>query len=50
VTNKWKEVREFSVSRFLVFKRAVPLRKDEATPKDQPSLLMNIPMGEKKEI
>lgn len=24
-TNKWKEVRAFSVSRFLVFKRAVPL-------------------------
>jgi GNAT superfamily N-acetyltransferase len=50
VTNKWKEVREFNVSRFLVFKRAVPIRKEEPAPKEQPALLMKIPVGEKKEI
>ena len=30
VTNKWKESRAVSVSRFLIFTRAVPMRKDQA--------------------
>jgi len=50
VTNKWKEVRAFSVSRFLMFKRAVPLRKDQAAHKKQPSWLKNIPIGEKRKF
>jgi hypothetical protein len=50
VTNKWKEVRTFSVSRFLIFKRAAPLRKDQTAHKKQPSWLKNIPIGEKKEL
>ena len=50
VTNKWKEVRAFSVSRCLMFKRAVPLRTDQAAHKKGPSWLKNIPIGEKKGI
>ena len=50
VTNKWKEVRAFSVSRCLMFKRAVPLRKDQAAHKKEPSPLKNILIGEKKGI
>jgi len=48
VTNKWKEVRAFSVSRCLMFKRAVPLRKDQARKKG-PSWLNNLPIEEKRE-
>jgi GNAT superfamily N-acetyltransferase len=48
VTNKWKEVRAFSVSRCLMFKRAVPLRKDQAAHRKEPSWLKNIPIGGKK--
>jgi GNAT superfamily N-acetyltransferase len=50
VTNKWKEVRAFSVSRCLMFKRAVPLRKDHGGPEKEPSWLKNTPIGEKKGI
>ncbi len=50
VTNKWKEVRAFSVSRFLIFKWAAPLRKDQAANQKEPSLLNNVPIGEKKGI
>lgn len=50
ITNKWKAVQEFSVSRFLIFKWAVPLRKDERAHRNQPSWLRNIPPVEKKEI
>jgi len=50
VTNKWKEVRAFSVSRFLMFKRTEPLRKGQAAHKREPSWLKDIPIGEKKGI
>ena len=50
VTNKWKEVRAFSVSRCLMFKRAVPLRKDHTGPATEPPWLKNKPIGEKKGI
>lgn len=50
VTNKWKEVRAFSVSRFLIFKRAVPFRKDQTAHKKQPSWLKNTAIGEKREF
>jgi len=50
VTNKWKEVGALSVSRCLMFKRAVPLRKDHAGPEKEPSWLKNIPIGEKKGV
>jgi GNAT superfamily N-acetyltransferase len=50
VTNKWKEVRAFSVSRCLMFKRVVPLRKDQAAHQKEPSWLQNIPIEEEKGI
>jgi len=50
VTNKWKEVRAFSVSRCLIFKWAVPLRKDQTAYKKAPSWLKNTLIGEKKGI
>jgi GNAT superfamily N-acetyltransferase len=50
VTNKWKEVRAFSVSRCLMFRRAVPLRKDQAAHQKKPSWLQNIQIEEKKGI
>jgi GNAT superfamily N-acetyltransferase len=50
VTNKWKEMRAFNVSRCLMFRRAVPLRKDQATHMKRPPWLKNIPIGEKKGI
>jgi hypothetical protein len=46
VTNRWKEVRAFSVSRFLIYKRAVPLRKDQAAHKKEPFWQGNIATGE----
>jgi GNAT superfamily N-acetyltransferase len=50
VTNKWKEVRAFSVSRCLMFKRAVPLRKYKPAHQKEPSWLQNIQIEEKKGI
>jgi len=50
VTNKWKEVRAFSISRVLIFKRTVPLRKDQAARKKEPSWLNNLQIGEKREF
>lgn len=49
VTNRWKEVGAFHVSRFLIFKRAVPLRKDQAIHKKPPSWLKNVAIQEKRE-
>jgi hypothetical protein len=48
VTNKWKEVRAFSVSRFLIFRRAVPLLRGPAAHKKESTWLKNIPVGEKR--
>ena len=48
VTNKWKELRSLKVSRFLIFKWAVPLLGDHATHEKQPLWLKNIPKGEKE--
>jgi hypothetical protein len=39
VTNKWKEVRAFSVSRCLMFKRAVPICNDQAAQESQGTVL-----------
>jgi len=50
VTNKWKEVRAFSVSRCLMFKRTAPLRKDQAAQNKELSWLKEILIGEKKGI
>jgi hypothetical protein len=50
VTNKWKEVRAFNVSRFLTFKRAVPLHRDQTAHKKEPTWLRNILMGGEKRI
>src|SRR5712691_2576007 len=50
VTNKWKEVRAFSVSRCLKFKWAVPLRKDQTAYRQDRSWLKNTLIGEKKGI
>jgi hypothetical protein len=49
VTNKWKEVRAYSVSRCLMFKRAVALHKDQTTHKKERAWLKNLPIGEKRE-
>jgi hypothetical protein len=48
VTNKWKEVRAFSVSRFLMFKKAVPFREDQTSPKKEPSWLKSAPMADRR--
>jgi hypothetical protein len=50
VTNKWKEVQAFSVSRFLIFKRAVPLRKDRAAHRMRPSWLKSVPIRKTKGV
>jgi len=50
VTNKWKELRAFSVSRFLIFKRAAPLLKGPAALKVKPSVQKYLPSGARKEI
>jgi GNAT superfamily N-acetyltransferase len=50
VTNKWKEVRAFSVSRFLIFKWAAPLLKGQADLKVRPPVQKYIPSGARKEI
>jgi hypothetical protein len=50
VTNKWKEVRAFSVSRFLIFKWAAPLRKDQAANQKEPSWLNDAPIAEKRKF
>jgi hypothetical protein len=50
VTNKWKELRAFRVSRFLMFKRTVPLRNDQAAHKKQPPWLKNLPIGEERKF
>lgn len=50
VTNKWKEVRAFHVSRFFTFKTAVPLHKDQTAHKKEPTWLRNILMGGEKRI
>ena len=42
VTNRWKEVRAYSVSRFLIFKRVVLLRKDKAPHKKASSRPTNL--------
>lgn len=50
VTNKWKEVRAFNVSRFFTFKRAVPLHRDQTAHKKWPTWLRSILMGGEKRI
>jgi hypothetical protein len=50
VTNKWKEVRAFSVSRFLIYKRAVPLHTGEAARKKEPFWQRMIRTGEGRKL
>lgn len=50
VTNKWREVRAYQVSRLLIFKRAVLLRNDAAAPPRQPSWLSNLLVEDKRKL
>lgn len=42
VTNKWREIRAFRVSRFLIFKHATPVCNDHIDLKSQPAGLANL--------
>jgi GNAT superfamily N-acetyltransferase len=44
-TNKWKEIRSFSVSRFLIFKRAARLHDYQVARMKQAAWLNNVPRG-----
>lgn len=50
VTNKWKELRAFSVSRLLIFKWAAPLPRDQAALKQKSFSQKYIPTGVGKEL